>query len=277
MMRCEHEIDGDRCTKCGAIVLDDAGTTEEQRLDLHRWSRAMGVPSPIWRRSSEVPHDALSYAKIDYSDNGPVTKYATTPEEGEWPEWDAVLRIDGRNPAMFVPKPETTPSGEWPARDAVPRVTNTVVLHGAPIGVPEPEVTPEMVAAGKREAYGYPGGMIDVTGIYRAMAALAPVPLVSDGEAQAVRERDEAREELEGAYERLLRAPEGGISVAYHVAQIDALSDTIDNLRAIIEARDARIAELDTLLAQKSAPVVEAKSAVVIREHRSEPWRMGLA
>ena len=44
----------------------------------------------------------------------------------------------------------------------------------------------------------------------------------------------------------------------------------------IVGSRDARIAELDTLLAQKSAPVVEAKPAVVIREHRRDPRKRPL-
>ena len=103
--------------------------------------------------------------------------FGQTPDEGEWPARDAVPLVGGALSPF-------EPGGQWHASSAR--------------FVPEPEVTPEMVAAG---IVSYNEPMLDteendVIAIYRAMHALAPVPLVSDGEARAVRERDEARAEL---------------------------------------------------------------------------------
>lgn len=76
---------------------------------------------------------------------------------------------------------ETPEEGAWPA-----------------VTAPEIPVTPEMMAAGQ-VAFGQTplvctlGSVEDaVSFVYRAMAALAPVELVSEGEIQAVRQRDEA-------------------------------------------------------------------------------------
>lgn len=63
-------------------------------------------------------------------------------------------------------------------------------------------VTPEMIEAGRRNAYGPGPDTFDFGAIYCAMAALAPVELVSEGERQAVRERDEMLTALNNIRER---------------------------------------------------------------------------
>lgn len=63
-------------------------------------------------------------------------------------------------------------------------------------------VTAEMIEVGRRNAYGPGPDTFDFGAIYRAMAALAPVELVSEGERQAVRERDEMLTALNNIRER---------------------------------------------------------------------------
>jgi hypothetical protein len=102
--------------------------------------------------------------------------------------------------------------------------------------------------------------------IHGLMVVNANIPLVSDGELAAVRERDEARRsarfQAEQGFQWALRygkAEEENIALraelqAAHDAKYEA-SLRVARLTLTLEAKDARIAELDTLLAQRPAPV----------------------
>lgn len=100
-------------------------------------------------------------------------------------------------------------------------------------------VTAEMIAAG-RAAFGYSNPALDYPSIYRSMHALAPVELVSEGERQALRERDEARA-LASQLEQ---------ECCEHASYISSMVEKID-------AKDTRIAELKYELASRPAAFVD--------------------
>lgn len=72
---------------------------------------------------------------------------------------------------------------------------------GRPLPIETP-VTAEMIEAGRCNAYGPGPGTFDFGAIYRAMKALEPVELVSEGERQAMQERDIMLRSLLAAQER---------------------------------------------------------------------------
>ena len=127
-------------------------------------------------------------------------------------------------------------------------------------------VTPDMIVAG-RAAH---GGTSEewLPRVYRAMHALAPVELVSEGERQAVRERDEARDHVQ-----LLQEAVENQSVMLRTAL------------AKIAAKGARIAELKTILAEKAKaetasdmkppPPPKDLPANALAGSKSDPRRIG--
>lgn len=150
---------------------------------------------------------------------------------------------------------------------------------------PEILVTPEMIAPGMGvlaclttpEAC---GGIDEMRGfaerIYRAMAAHAPVELVSPGELAALRERDEALAALTKvrAWNTALEADTAALrhELAHRY--------TLLEVGELLAARDARIAELDTMLAARPAPVTDTPKsdpiANAIQARDTDRRRMGL-
>jgi hypothetical protein len=156
---------------------------------------------------------------------------------------------------------------------------------------PEIPVTPEMIKAGEElldagYAYG-PGFYAEI--IYRAMHALAPVELVSAGELAALKDRDAAyamrnetmaalnamREERDAALQRASADRAAAMQARNDLHEIVRKHDiALRQLKAaeereqnalkhfhwVLAERDrahAHIAELDTMLAQRPAPVPE--------------------
>lgn len=126
--------------------------------------------------------------------------------------------------------------------------------------------------------------------IYRAMAALAPVPLVSDGELAAVRERvalvgmlvlcgEEECRDAAGLPQKLRALIDGLITVRQErdgaLKRNEAMLISFAVMSDQLAARDARIAELDTLLARSPATDVPKPASNPFREFRGDPKRIG--
>ena len=163
---------------------------------------------------------------------------------------------------------------------------------------PVKDMTGAMITAGSRyiveeigdpEKMG-PGFSADrmAISVYRAMHAVAPVDFVREGERQAVKERDEARCELHEqscrigaisrAYFELLCAidPSGALCPTFEADGTNVIWKDRDAILALIRAkhacgreqlaaRDARIAELKSILAEKARGV-----PLGIRPHASD-------
>lgn len=132
---------------------------------------------------------------------------------------------------------------------------------------PPAEVTPEMLAAG-RKVWGYEVPAIPFAAIYRAMHAAAPVPLVSEAEDRAAaltKERDQVNADIE-VYKEANRYLQACVDNLPNVATVKEMLDGRDGeitmLRRALVAKDDRIAELDSELAKRPAAI----------EHRMDPW-----
>lgn len=111
----------------------------------------------------------------------------------------------------------------------------------------EISVTPEMIAAAEAVFHAHRGQPNRLAAIYRAMAALAPVELISAGELAALKERDEA---LAMRDETLLSNARARFRVCSVLRENEELCEKVAD-------RNARIAELEAERTQYRADMRE--------------------
>lgn len=127
------------------------------------------------------------------------------------------------------------------------------------VSAPEIPVTPEMAAAVEEFNCYFDAKPSVFFGIvrdmYRAMAAQAPVELVTPGELAALKERDEALAQVAS-----LRAQMPELEYAARLSR-SASGHSVDLARTMLAQRDAAEAELKTLrtrLTERDASLVKA-------------------
>lgn len=142
----------------------------------------------------------------------------------------------GRQPLERSGRPWPPPAAEIPVTDEMRRAGS--VASG---------FAPDHVQAGPM-----------AVAIYRAMAALAPVELVSEGEQQAVRQRERARQENQALGKLYCEATERNVYLEAVVANMP----TADSVKEMLDGKDAEIALLRQALAMKDARIGELKSVL---------------
>jgi hypothetical protein len=144
-----------------------------------------------------------------------------------------------------------------------PKITNEAVdkFKAAVLRCAETPVTPEMIAAGLAAMSDDPmvTDRYDAERLYRAMDAHRPVELISKAEDALRRENARLYDALKARTDE--RDTWGSIATTYgnRIGELESYSHAMavayDEHKAQLAARDARIRELDDLLAQRPAPV----------------------
>lgn len=251
----------------------------------------------VWQRIDTHSAWRLWRAGVQSLNGAPIS--GETPEEGEWPARDRVPRASSvltmdQDAAVAVRdscglgKLFSETVGE---RAAVDREFRDALAERT-IGLRPAEVTSEMTAAGKVQSDAEPifGEAEDehnwFANVYRAMHALAPVPLVSDAEialtkernqwrgfseaqddllSLTTRERDEARAQLAELHECINSAN------LHHAALHDLAAAKITALRAEWDEARANDISIYDIMSDEQRPVTQADVDSMVERVSSIP------